>query len=158
MIKSQQDIKNENKAKSEKVPKAMERKTEPVPDVPVTTAPPVPNLMERMTVVEAYLVKVDMAFEKVASEIENLKSLIKIIQNMDNEISKLTGDIIRLTKLEEDRYIELATAINHTNEKVTTLDEYIPIFIDKRIKDYFDELAVETEGLEDLTEDTPTNP
>lgn len=150
MIKSQQDVKNENKAKVERVPKTMERKTEPAPDVPI---PATPNLMERMTIVEAYLGKVDLAFKKVAGEIENLKNIIKIIQNMDNEISKLTGDIIRLTKLEEDRYIELATAINHTNEKVTTLDEYIPIFIDKRIKDYFDELAVETEGLE-FTEDT----
>lgn len=155
MIKSQQDVKNENKAKSEKVPKTMERKIEPATDVPVPATPPVPNLMERMATVEAYLIKVDQAFEKVAGELENLKGFMKIAQNMDAEISKLTGDIIRLTKLEEDRYIELATAINHTNEKVTTLDEYIPIFIDKRIKDYFDELAVETEGSEDFTEDTP---
>lgn len=155
MIKSQQDIKNENEAKNKRVPKTMELKTEPTPDVPI---PATPNLMERMTTVEAYLGKVDLAFEKVAGEIENLKNLIKIIQNMDNEISKLTGDIIRLTKLEEDRYIELATAINHTNDKVTTLDEYIPIFIDKRIKIIFDELAVETEGLEELTEDPPNPP
>jgi hypothetical protein len=151
MIKSQQDIKNENRIKNERFPKTMEQKNEIEPE-PVQTTP---NLMERVTTIEAYLSKVDQAFEKIITEIENLKNLVKITQNMDIEISKLTGDIVRLTKLEENRYIELANAINHTTEKVTTMDEYIPIFIDKRIKDYFDELAVETEGLEEPAGDTP---
>ena len=153
-IKSQQDIKNEQKAKSDKVPPSMENKVKPMAAAtaaPVESSEPEYIINERrITAIEVYLGKVDQAFEKVAMEIENLKGMIKVIQSMDIEISKLTGDIVRLTKLEEDRYIELATAINHANEKITTLDEYIPVFIDKRIEEYFsvqEELADD-----DLTE------
>jgi hypothetical protein len=155
-IKSQQDIKNEQKAKSDKIPPSMENKVKPVGIAPLLTLPenqePEYIINERrITAIEAYLGKVDQAFEKVAMEIENLKGMIKVIQSMDVEISKLTGDIVRLTKLEEDRYIELATAINHANEKITTLDEYIPVFIDKRIEEYF---SVQDE----LTDDDLTEP
>jgi len=151
-IKSQQDIKNEQKAKSDKVPPSMENKVKPMAAATAPTENSEPEYIineRRITAIEVYLGKVDQAFEKVAMEIENLKGMIKVIQSMDIEISKLTGDIVRLTKLEEDRYIELATAINHANEKITTLDEYIPVFIDKRIEEYF---SVQDELTDDLTE------
>jgi len=154
-IKSQQDIKNEQKAKSDKVPPSMEKVKPMAADnvaTPAESSEPEYIINERrITAIEVYLGKVDQAFEKVAMEIENLKGMVKIIQSMDIEISKLTGDIVRLTKLEEDRYIELATAINHANEKITTLDEYIPVFIDKRIEEYF---SVQDELTDDLTEPT----
>jgi len=158
-IKSQQDVKNENKAKSEKVPKSMENvardrvKMRTIENEPEQDSQPIIPLIERMenieirmTNIEKYLTTVDQAFEKLISEIENLKNLIKIIQSMDGEISKLTGDIVRISKLEEDRYIELATALNLTNEKIVTFDEYIPVFIDKRINDYFEEAAASESG------------
>ena len=152
-IKSQQDIKNEQKAKDGKVPPSMENKVKPVVTAPVIESQEPEYIVNerRITAIEVYLGKVDQAFEKVALEIENLKGMIKVIQSMDVEISKLTGDIVRLTKLEEDRYIELATAINHANEKITTLDEYIPVFIDKRIEEYF---SVQ----EELADDDLTDP
>lgn len=152
-IKSQQDIKNEQKAKSDKVPPSMENKAKPMTATATPAAEQEPEYIineRRITAIEIYLGKVDQAFEKVALEIENLKGMIKVIQSMDIEISKLTGDIVRLTKLEEDRYIELATAINHANEKITTLDEYIPVFIDKRIEEYFNAQDEFTD--DDLTE------
>ena len=141
-IKSQQDIKNENRLKNEKIPKSMENKAreQPMPNVKSNEQPIVP-LIERVSAIESYLAKVDVAFEKIVIEIENLK---KITQSMDNEISKITGDFVRLTKLEEERYLELATGINHLNDKITTLDEYIPIFVDKQINDYFEALTVES--------------
>ena len=71
---------------------------------------------------------------------------------MDGEISKITGDIVRISKLEEDRYIELATGINHLNDKITTLDEYIPVFVDKQINDYFEAFAAENEGTDDQSQ------
>jgi hypothetical protein len=144
-IKSQQDIKNEQQAKSDKVPPSMEKlKEQPIP---------LPDINERFVAIEVYLGKVDQAFEKIATDIEGLKNLLKIVQNMDAEISKLTGDVVRQNKLEEDRYIELATAINRINEKVTTLDEYIPAFIDGRIDEYF--VANEPANYDDLTEPVP---
>jgi hypothetical protein len=151
VIKSQQDIKNETKAKSEKVPKSMEGKSRNTPQSqdPEESQPIIP-LIERVTTIEAYLARVDQAFEKIVTEIDNLRALIKITQNMDVEISKLTGDVIRLTQLEENRYIELATAINSTNEKLKTLDEFIPIFIDNRLDEYFSEITSEkTESVDD---------
>jgi archaellum component FlaC len=145
-IKSQQDIKNENKAKLDKVPKSMESKSkeQPVVDVKTNEQPIVP-LIQRVEAIENYLSKVDAAFERVVVEIGNLK---KITQIMDSEISKITGDMVRLTKLEEDRYLELATGVNHLNDKITTLDEYIPIFVDKQINDYFEAITTENETSE----------
>ena len=146
-IKSQQDIKNENKAKLDKVPKSMESKSkeQPVADVKSNEQPIVP-LIQRVEAIENYLSKVDAAFERVVIEIGNLK---KITQIMDSEISKITGDMVRLTKLEEDRYLELATGVNHLNDKITTLDEYIPIFVDKQINDYFEAITTENETSEE---------
>lgn len=151
VIKSQQDIKNANKAKSEKIPKSMEEVAkdkvvmrEITKEVEQNVQPIIP-LIQRVEAIEAYLGKVDQAFEKIVVEISNLKNLVQIVQSMDGEISKLTGDIVRISKLEEERYIELATGINHINEKVTTLDEYIPVFVDKRINDYFEAFTAETE-------------
>jgi len=142
-IKSQQDIKNESKAKSDKIPKSMEGKAkeQPVPTMKQNEQQPIVPLIERVSAIENYLAKVDVAFEKIVIEIETLK---KITHAMDSEMSKITGDFVRLTKLEEDRYIELATAINGINEKLTVMDEYIPVFIDKRLDDYFENLIAET--------------
>lgn len=151
-IKSQQDIKNETRLKSEKIPASMDKPT----DNPVLN--PVPDFNARIMAIESYLEKVDQAFEKVATEINNFKGLLKLIQSMDAEISKLTGDVVRLTNLEENRYIELATAINRANEKLTTLDEYIPVFIDKRLDEYFTESSEETSNYGDLTEPITTEP
>lgn len=155
-IKSQQDIKNANKAKNEKIPKSMEEVAkdrvlmkEITKEVEQNSQPVIVPLIKRVETIEEYLGKVDQAFEKIVLEIENLKNLIKITQVIDSEISKITGDVIRLTKLEEDRYIEIATAVNIINEKLTTMDEYIPIFIDKKIDDYFENLATETESSEE---------
>jgi hypothetical protein len=145
-IKSQQDIKNANRIKNEKVPKSMEHQAR---DPPATESQPIIPLIERVSAIELYLGKVDQAFEKIVIEITSLK---KIIQSMDGEISKITGDVVRISKLEEDRYIELATGINHVNEKITTLDEYIPVFIDKRINDYFEAFAAENETLDDQSQ------
>jgi hypothetical protein len=144
-IKSQQDIKNESKAKSDKIPKSMESKSkeQPVTMIKQNEQQPIVPLIERVSAIESYLAKVDMAFEKIVIEIDTLK---KITHAIDSEMSKITGDFVRLTKLEEDRYIELATAINTINEKLTTMDEYIPIFIDKKLDDYFENLTTETEG------------
>jgi hypothetical protein len=142
-IKSQQDIKNANRIKNEKIPKSMEQQAR---DPPAIESQPIIPLIERVSAIEAYLGKVDQAFEKIVVEISSLK---KIIQSMDGEISKITGDIVRISKLEEDRYIELATGINHLNDKITTLDEYIPVFVDKRINDYFEAFAAENETTDD---------
>jgi hypothetical protein len=143
-IKSQQDIKNETKAKGDKIPKSMENKSNP-PQLqsnnqqkPQQTITP---LIERVSSIEEYLIKVDIAFEKIVIEIENLKT---ITQNMDIEISKITGDSVRLMKLEEERYIELATAINQINEKLKLFDEHIPVYIDKRINDFFEDITTDT--------------
>ena len=143
-IKSQQDIKNESRAKSDKIPKSMESKAKenPVSVIKPTEPQPIVPLIQRVERIEEYLSRVDQAFEKIVLEIENLK---KITHAIDSEMSKITGDFVRLTKLEEDRYIELATAVNIINEKLTTMDEYIPIFIDKKLDDYFENLATETE-------------
>jgi hypothetical protein len=151
-IKSQQDIKNANRAKNEKIPKSMEKQAR---DPPATESQPIIPLIERVAVIEDYLGKVDQAFEKIAIEIENLKTLIKIIQGMDSEISKITGDIIRISKLEEDRYIEVVTGIHQLNDKITTLDEYIPIFIDKRLDEYFEALTTEESDIPTADEVKP---
>jgi hypothetical protein len=141
-IKSQQDVKIQTKAKGEKVPKVFEkvaqnttRQENPQQDQPIVP------LIQRVENIENYLKKVDMAFEKIVIEIDTIK---KITHAIDSEMSKITGDFVRLTKLEEDRYMELATAINGINEKLTVMDEYIPIFIDKRLDDYFESLIAET--------------
>lgn len=166
-IKSQQDIKNENKAKSDRVPKSMEDKQISKPPTgqnqtsvvkhpvsnpvgkdkhPVSqnSANPV-SLTERVDAIEEYLTRVDKAFEAVSEELVNVKTFVKVMQDMDAEISKLTGDIVRLTKIQEDRYIELATAANITNEKIETLDKYIPVFVDNKLKDYFEEISQDDE-------------
>jgi hypothetical protein len=142
MIKSQQDIKNANKAKADKVPKSMENKTKDPPVDMENTSQPIVPLIKRVETIEEYLGKVDVAFEKVVIELTNLK---KMMQIMDNEISKITGDIVRISKLEEERYIELATGVNHLNDKITTLDEYIPVFIDKRLDEYFEAISTDIE-------------
>jgi hypothetical protein len=150
-IKSQQDIKNESKAKSEKIPKSMESKAkeQPVSMMKQNDQPIVP-LIERVSAIESYLAKVDVAFEKIVAEIDTLK---KINHVLDSEMSKITGDFVRLTKLEEDRYIELATAINGINEKLTIMDEYIPVFIDKRLNDYFENMIAETDASDESVND-----
>lgn len=144
-VKSQQDIKNANRDKREKIPKSMENKNFPSdqPNAQENPQPIVP-LITRVSEIEKYLLNVDLAFSKIVDEIENLKSLIKIVQIMDSEISRLTGDMVRLTKLQEDRYLELVNGINAANTKIETLDEYVPIFIDKRISDYFEDPIQET--------------
>jgi hypothetical protein len=155
MIKSQQDIKNANKAKADKVPKSMENKAKDAP-VAMDNSQPIVPLIKRVENIEEYLGKVDVAFEKIVTELNNLKSLMKIIQTMDSEISKITGDIIRISKLEEERYIELATGVNHLNDKITTLDEYIPVFIDKRLDEYFEAISTDIETDEtNQDEETP---
>lgn len=136
-IKSQQDIKNQTKVKGEKIPKVFENIANKEAEQPQQNQPIVP-LIQRVENIENYLKKVDLAFEKIVMELDNLGKSIRII---DSEISKLTGDTIRLTKLEENRYIELATAINTVNEKLHTIDEFIPVFVDQRINDYFEDLA-----------------
>lgn len=143
-VKSQQDIKNASREKSDRVPKSMERKVvvqSQEPEKERTDA-------ERLDLIEKYCVNVDLAFAKfvdelniIRAEIATLKGLIPIVQGFDSEISKLTGDYIRMTKLEEDRYLELATAINHANETIDALDKSIPSFVDNKITDYFEEIA-----------------
>jgi DNA repair exonuclease SbcCD ATPase subunit len=146
-IKSQRDVKNANKAREEKVPKSMEGKYPKLP-TSQTQPPDKPQPVNELSVndhiarIEDYLTKVDAAFEKIATELASLRNIPSVIKNIDNEISKITGDIIRLTKLEEDRYIELATAINQSNDKITALDTYVPIYVDKRIEESFNELTV----------------
>ena len=139
VIKSQQDIKNQTRAKGEKIPKVFEnvaqkdsRQVEPQQDQPIVP------LIQRVENIEIYLKRVDLAFEKIVTELDTLGKSIRMI---DSEISKLTGDMIRLTKLEEDRYIELANAINTVNDKLHTIDEFVPVFVDQRINDYFEDLA-----------------
>jgi hypothetical protein len=139
VIKSQQDIKNQTRAKGEKVPKVFEnvaqkdsRQVEPQQDQPIVP------LIQRVENIETYLKRVDLAFEKIVTELDTLGKSIRMI---DSEISKLTGDMIRLTKLEEDRYVELANAINTVNDKLHTIDEFVPVFVDQRINDYFEDLA-----------------
>jgi hypothetical protein len=161
-IKSQQDIKNENKAKSEKVPKGLENKqlisrksdtqkaTQPI-------APPQPTIDERVNAIEAYLVKVDAAFVTISEELGHFKTFAKIMQDMDVEMSKLTGDFVRLTKIQEERYIELATAANVANEKIETLDKYIPVFVDNKIKSYFEELSQDESQQEDSQQEEDTS-
>lgn len=155
-IKSQQDVKNENKAKGERVPKSMENKLisknpdaqtptsgvkKPVSNpVSQTSANPV-SINDRVDAIEEYLTRVDKAFEAISEELVNVKTFVKVMQDMDTEISKLTGDIVRLTKIQEERYIELATAANIANEKIETLDKYIPVFVDNKLKDYFEEIS-----------------
>lgn len=159
VIKSQQDIKNETKAKSEKVPKGLENKqlisrksdTQKAAQ-PVAATPPQPTINERIEAIESYLVKVDAAFVTISDELENFKTFVKALQDIDVEMSKLTGDFVRLTKIQEERYIELATAANVANEKIETLDKYIPVFVDNKIKSYFEELS-QDESQQD--EDTP---
>jgi hypothetical protein len=157
VIKSQQDIKNENKAKSDKIPKGMENKqviarksdTQASDAQKATPPTPKPDINERVTAIESYLVKVDGAFITISEELGNIKTLVKLIQDMDVEISKLTGDIVRLTKINEERYIELATEANSANEKIETLDKYIPVFVDNKIKSYFEELSQDEPQQED---------
>jgi len=141
-IKSQQDIKNQTKAKGEKIPKVFENVAQKDPEPQQNNQPIVP-LIQRVENIENYLKRVDMAFEKIVTELDNLRNLIKVTQIMDSEISKLTGDMIRLTKLEEDRYIELAGAVNTMHEQIKTIDEFVPVYVDQRINDYFEDLASE---------------
>lgn len=151
MIKSQQDIKNESKARGDKIPKSMENKANPPQPQANNQPQTITPLIERVASIEAYLGKVDLAFEKIVIEIGNLKT---ITQEIDGEISKLTGDSVRLMKLEEERYIELATAINQINEKLKLFDEHIPAYIDKRINDFFEELTTETDDSDVTTQET----
>jgi hypothetical protein len=145
-VKSQQDIKNATKEKSERVPKSMERKV--VAQSNPDTKQPEKTEIERIVDIERYCLNVDKAFAKLADEVNilkaeivTIKSIIPIVQGLDAEISKLTGDSIRMTKLEEDRYVELANAINKTIEKIDILDKSIPSFVDDKINAYFEELA-----------------
>lgn len=146
-VKSQQDIKNATKAKENQVPRSMEGKygtaqnnkpaaqpaTQPVKSQPTTE--------QRLDGIERYLSTVDQAFAKIVEELTQIKNVVNSIGVMDNEISKITGDIVRLTKLEEERYIELVSAINQTHNQVETLNEAIPAYIDKRIGEYFEDLV-----------------
>lgn len=145
-VKSQQDVKNATREKSERVPKSMERKV--IAQSNKETSQPEKTENERINDIEQYCLNVDKAFAKIADEVNilkaeivTIKSIIPIVQSMDAEISKLTGDSIRMTKLEEDRYIELANAINRSLEKIDLLDKSIPSFVDDKINAYFEELA-----------------
>ena len=149
-VKSQQDIKNATKEKSDKIPKSMEKQERQVIVKPQETKEEQKDQTdkERLAVLEKYCSNVDLAFAKfiaelnvIKEELATLKGLIPIVQRMDTEISKLTGDNIRMTSLEEDRYLELANAINRANEKIDILDKSIPSFVDDKINDYFEEIA-----------------
>lgn len=140
-IKSQHDIKKENQMKGEKIPKSMEKLTTQKPTSQNAESKKELSVEERLTRIEEYLEKVDKAFERIAGDLVILKNLTAAIQTIDGEVSKLTGDTIRLTKLEEERYIELATAVNQTNEKISDLDKYLPLYIDERFKELFEDPA-----------------
>lgn len=161
-IKSQQDVRNAEKAKSERIPKSMEKLGGQKPTPPVKPIqPPVKELSdsERITYIEEYLKKVDAAFERIAIELESVRNFTKALHNMDAEISKITGDFVRLTKLEEERYIELATVVNQTAEKVSTLDEYLPTYINDRLGEYFEEIDTDDEkSTGDQKSEDPTTP
>lgn len=165
VIKSQQDIKNANREKSNRVPKSMENKfKQPPQDVAQPSNQPPKSAtkeltdLERIERIEAYLTKADAAFETIANELTSLKILI---QSLNGEISKITGDVIRLTQLEENRYIEIVSVLNQTNEKVKTLDEYLPAYIDNRLEEYFAdpaldemELLQQEQGVDDKEQNT----
>lgn len=153
-VKSQQDIKNATKAKENQVPKSMEGKYGS-PNKPVqSTQPqkPQPTVEQRLDGIERYLSTVDQAFAKIVEELTQLRNIVNSISIMDGEISKITGDIVRLTKLEEERYVELVSAINQTHNQVETLNEAIPTYIDKRISEYFEDLVMEDESHKDASE------
>jgi hypothetical protein len=174
-IKSQQEVKNAEKAKSEKIPRSMEKNVivrpqgqdiknqvieKPAVNPGVSVESTEKSITERIYNIETYCGKIDQAFPKLMGEIDRLKNIVKIVQDMDSEISKLTGDIVRLTKLEEDRYVELASAINNNTEKINMLDESLPVYITKRIDDYFADLSDITdltEEQETASEELPTN-
>jgi hypothetical protein len=124
---------------------------------PDETTQPELTLEQRVIRIESYCGRVDKAFEKLIEELNAVKSLIPIVQGIDTEISNLTGNVMRLTKLEEERYIELATAINAENERVNILNESIPEFVDKKIDAYFEEIAA-TDDAEEPIDDTQTEP
>lgn len=143
-IKSQQDVKNASRDKSDKIPKSMERQVVAKPQDAIVEK----TDKERIELLESYCANVDLAFAKfvdelnaIKGELATLKGLIPIVQGFDAEISKLTGDSIRMTKLEEDRYLELANAINHANETINALDKSIPSFVDNKITEYFEEIV-----------------
>lgn len=160
-VKSQQDIKNATKAKENQVPKSMEGKygphlnNKPVQQSTQSQKPQV-TVEQRLEGIERYLSTVDQAFSKIVEELTQLRNVVNSIGVMDNEISKITGDIVRLTKLEEERYIELVSAINQTHNQVETLNEAIPTYIDKRIGEYFEDLVAEDELPEDLKKQDAT--
>jgi len=147
-VKSQQDIKNATKAKENQVPKSMEGKYGPTPQNKPQVQQQQPQkpqstTEQRLDGIERYLSTVDQAFAKIVEELTQLKAALNSVNIIDNEISKITGDLVRLTKLEEERYIELASAINQTHNQVETLNEAIPTYIDKRIGEYFEDLINE---------------
>jgi len=148
-IKSQQDVKNANRDQRDKIPRSMEGKFPKPPSVIKTS--PIPSEstskelsdVERIRRIELYLEKVDAGFEKIVTELTNLKNILPVIQSIDTEISKLTGDLVRLTKLDEGRYIELVNALNETSQKIKNIDEYLPTYINKRIDEHLNEMILD---------------
>lgn len=143
-IKSQHEVKRANEEKENKIPRSMEKLASTKPQGKQQEASTVKKNLtveERLSRIENYLVTVDKAFEKIAIELDAIKNINVIIQGHDNEISKITGDFIRLTHLEEDRYIELVNAINQCNDKITAIDQYLPVYLDAKLKEYFEEPA-----------------
>lgn len=144
-IKSQQDVKNATKEKENKIPKSMEGKFQSQPSGQKQQE--ILPIDQKIAAIEAYLSKVDQAFVKISEELSEIQNIINAMKIMDSDISKLTGDVMRLTKLSEDRYIELATAINQTHDRVATLDEYLPAYIDTKLNEYFDETVMVDDGV-----------
>lgn len=154
VIKSQHDIKKENDEKRNKVPKSMEKLAKQVPvknndpeqtSVKITQKKqPADNMTidQKIAHIEDYLVKVQSAFTQLSVEITSIKNVLK---SHDAEMSKITGDVVRLTSLEEDRYIELVTAFSNMNDKVELIDKGIPSYIESAINEY-----LTTEPLEQL--------
>jgi hypothetical protein len=146
-IKSQQDIKNANEEKKAKVPKSMEGKVAEVshsdnkskqPEVKKQLSDE--DIIAHINAIEIYLQKADKAFSAIAVEMEKFKRIEMAIQTLDVEVAKLTGNLVRLTQLDEDRYVEVVAAVHAINSKLTEIDETIPSFIDQKLADYFEEI------------------
>ena len=147
VIKSQQDIKKETAANREKIPKSMEKLAKQKPQIDkknVEQASATYDALpvdEKISEIENYLESVNTVINQNINDINILKSIIK---ELDSEVSRLTGDLSRLTKLNEDRYVEVATAFNALNHKVKVLDEGIPKYVADKLDAYFTEEPLET--------------
>lgn len=131
MIKSQKAVKDENVAKANKPPQSMVDKFSR-PKTDVQEEQHQLTLDERVAQLEKLAVVVDQNFGIIATEFEKTKHIIASIQYHDDEISKIIGDIVKISKFNE----ELAHAINQLNEKLTIMDEALPNYIDQKFNDY----------------------